>query len=83
MRLSIRIRLILAMNLLVVGVGVAVGWAGIEVAGRVVEHRLVDEAARNAAGIFGTMRLPFSDVMMARLRQILGAEVAAGPVNQP
>jgi signal transduction histidine kinase len=83
MQLSIRIRLILAMNLLVVGVGVAVGWAGIEVAGRAVEHRLVDEAARNAAGIFGTMRLPFSDVMMARLRQILGAEVAAGPLNQP
>jgi signal transduction histidine kinase len=83
MRLSIQIRLILAMNLLVVGVGVAVGWAGIEVAGRVVEHRLVDEAARNAAGIFGTMRLPFSDVMMTRLRQILGAEVAAGPINQP
>jgi len=83
MRFSIRIRLILAMNMLVVGVGVAVGWVGIEVAGRVVEHRLVDEAARNAAGIFGTMRLPFSDAMMMRLRQVLGAEVAAGPFDRP
>jgi signal transduction histidine kinase len=82
MNLSIRARLILAMNLLVIGVGVAVGWAGVEVSGRAIEHRLVDEPARNAAGLFGMMRLPFSGAMMARLRQILGAEVAAGPPDR-
>lgn len=81
MALSIRTRLILAMDLLVIGVGVAVGWTGVEVTGRVIEHRLVDESARNAAGLFGTMRLPLSDVMMARLEQILGAHVAAGPAD--
>lgn len=79
MRFSIRVRLIVAMNLLVAGVGMAAGWAGIAVSGRIIERRLVDEPARNAAGLFDTMRLPFSDAMMARLRQILGAEVAAGP----
>lgn len=52
MQLSIRLRLIVAMDLLVVGVGVAVGWAGVAVTGRVIEHRLVDEAAQNAASIF-------------------------------
>ena len=78
MQLSIRLRLIVAMNLLVVGVGVAVGWAGVAVSWRVIERRLVDESAHNAAGIFRTMRLPLSDTMMSRLRQILGAEVAAG-----
>jgi signal transduction histidine kinase len=79
MDFSIRIRLVLAMNLLVVGVGVAVGWTAVAVTGRVIEHRLVDESAQNAAGIFRTMRLPQSDLMMTQLRQILGAEVASGP----
>jgi signal transduction histidine kinase len=82
MQLSIRLRLIVAMNLLVVGVGVAVGWAGVAVTGRVIEHRLVDESAQNAASIFRTMQLPLSDTMLSRLRQILGAEVAAGPLDQ-
>jgi signal transduction histidine kinase len=83
MKLSIRMRLILAMNLLVVAVGVAVGWAGVAVSGRVIEHRLVDESAQNAAGIFKMMRLPQSDLMMAQLKQILGAEVATGPLDAP
>jgi len=82
MQLSIRLRLIVAMDLLVVGVGVAVGWAGVAVTGRVIEHRLVDEAAQNAASIFRTMQLPLSDTMLSRLRQILGAQVAAGPSGQ-
>jgi signal transduction histidine kinase len=83
MKLSIKFRLILAMNLLVVGVGVAVGWTAVAVTGHVIEHRLVDESAQNAAGIFKTMRLPQSDLMMMQLRQILGAEVASGLNNPP
>jgi signal transduction histidine kinase len=82
MTLSIRSRLLLAMNLLAIGVGVAVGWAGVYVSGRAIEQRLVDESARNAAGLFGMMRLPFSDGLMVRLRQVLGTEVAAGPVDR-
>jgi len=82
MQLSIRLRLIVAMNLLVVGVGVAVGWAGVAVTGRVIEHRLVDESAQNAASIFRTMQLPLSDTMLSRLQQVLGVEVAAGPFDQ-
>jgi signal transduction histidine kinase len=82
MSLSVRFRLLLAMNALVIAVGMAVGWAGIEVAGRAIERRLVDESAQNAAGIFRTMQLPLSDTMLSRLRQILGAEVAAGPFDQ-
>jgi signal transduction histidine kinase len=78
MKFTIKTRLVLAMNLLVIGVGVAVGWAGVKVSGGIVEHRLVDESARNAAGIFGTMHLPFSADMMSRLQLILGAPVAAG-----
>jgi signal transduction histidine kinase len=81
MRTSIRIRLLLAMNLLVVGVGVAVGWTGVAVSGRIIEHRLVDQTAANAAGLFKTMQLPMSDVLMTQLRQILGAEVAAGSLD--
>jgi signal transduction histidine kinase len=83
MKVSIRIRLILAMNALVVAVGAAVGWVGVEVTGSAVEHRLVDAPAANAAGLFETMRLPLSDTMMQRLRQILGAHVLAVPASGP
>ncbi len=78
MKFTIKTRLVLAMNLLVIGVGVAVGWAGVKVTAGIIEHRLVDESAKNAAGIFGTMPLPFSPDMMSRLQALLGAPVAAG-----
>ncbi len=45
MRLSIRARMILAMNLLVAVVGSVVGYAGIEVATSQVAQRLVQESA--------------------------------------
>ncbi|MDD4889187.1 MAG: HAMP domain-containing sensor histidine kinase [Phycisphaerae bacterium] len=77
---SIRTRMIVAMNLLVVGVGAAVGWVGIQVAGAAIEYRLIDQAASNAAGLAGEMRLPLrSAELMLRMGRILGAEVAAGP----
>jgi signal transduction histidine kinase len=78
MKFTIKTRLVLAMNLLVIGVGVAVGWAGVKVTGGIIEHRLVDESAQNAAGIFATMHLPFSPEMMSRLQALLGAPLAAG-----
>lgn len=66
MPLSIRWRMILAMNLLVAAVGSAVGYVGIEVATSQVEHRLVHESARNAADLFGAQSWPLdSDTLMA------------------
>jgi len=82
-RLSIRTRLILVMNLLVAAVGVTVGWVGVAVTDRAVERRLVDGPARGAAALFATMRLPLSDVMMARLAVLFDAQVAAGPADGP
>lgn len=81
MRLSIRIRMLVAMNLLVVAVGVVVGWVGIRVAGTEIERKLLDEPVSNAAGLVGQMNLPLTNDWMTRLQQILGAEVAAGPVH--
>ncbi len=48
MPLSIRSRMILAMNLLVAAVGSVVGYAGIEVATSQIAQRLVQESARKA-----------------------------------
>jgi signal transduction histidine kinase len=77
---SIRVRMVLAMNLLVVAVGVAVGWVGIAVAGRAIEYRLIDQQAANAAGLAGEMRLPVrSRELMVRIGRILGAEAASSP----
>lgn len=83
MGLSIRTRMIVGMNLPVIAVGVLVGWWGIEIAGRAVERRLVDNAVANAAGVVGEMRLPASDTLMARLGRIFGAEAVIGPSDKP
>jgi signal transduction histidine kinase len=83
MQLTIRARFVLAMNLLVVGVGVAAGWIGIAVTSRGVEQRLVDEPAANAAGLFETLSLPLSWTMTERLSQILGSDVVAAPAADP
>jgi len=78
MRLSIRARMILAMNLLVAGVGAVVGYAGIALARREIEQRLVHESAANAAALIGRYRWPLdSDDLMTRVAQILGAETAS------
>ncbi|MGB2822881.1 MAG: histidine kinase dimerization/phospho-acceptor domain-containing protein, partial [Phycisphaerae bacterium] len=82
MRLSIRARMLLAMNLLVAAVGVAVGYAGIEVATDQVEQKLVHESAENAARLIGRESLPLdSDALMTKVAQILGAETAASSLD--
>ena len=78
MRLSIRARTVLAMNLLVAAVGAAAGYAGIQVATHQVSERLVHESAANAARLIGRESLPLdSDALMAKVAQLLGAEAAA------
>ena len=80
MRLSIRARMILAMNLLVTAVGLAVGYAGIEVATHHIEQKLVHEAARNAGDLNGRQRWPLdSNELMTQVARILGGETASGP----
>jgi signal transduction histidine kinase len=82
MRLSIRARMILAMNLLVAAVGVAVGSAGIEVATGQIERRLIHQAAENAAELIGRRSWPLdSNALMTQLGELLGAEAAVGPAD--
>jgi len=68
--------MIVVMNLLVFGMAVAVGWLGAEVAGDVIEQRLVTDMVKNAAGLMGRMNLPTTDALMDRLSQIYGVPVA-------
>jgi len=82
MRLSIRSRTVLAMNLLATCVGVAVGWAGIEVSSRAIERRLIDEPVKGAARTAGEGRWPVTGELMAYFRQMIGAEFAAGPADK-
>jgi len=82
MPLSIRWRMILAMNLLVAAVGSAVGYVGIEAATSQVAQRLVQESAKNAADLFSAQSWPLnSDALMAQSAKLLGAETACLPVD--
>ncbi len=82
MTTSIRLRMILAMDLLVVAVGVVVGLLAIRSAGREIERKLVLEAVSNAASLIRESNLPLaSDALLQRVGRVLGAEVASGPVD--
>ena len=82
MPLTIRTRMLLATNLLVAGIGLVVGWLAIGVAGREIEHKLIDESVVQAAGIIQQMNLPrTSDALLKKVGQILGAEAASGPAD--
>lgn len=81
-RYSIRTRLILTFNALVLSVGLVAGWAGIQRTSALVEARLVDESVRKAATILAEMHLPLSDGLLRRFGQVLGGLMAAGPADQ-
>jgi signal transduction histidine kinase len=69
--------MILAMNLLVVALALAVGYLAAEVAAEVVEDRLVNDMVSNAAGVVEDTRLPLTDTLMGRLSDIFGVPAAA------
>lgn len=74
--------MLLGMNLLAVGTGLVIGWSAIVVVADEIEHRLVDEALDQAARLITQMNLPrSSDSLLEKVGQILGAEVACGPVD--
>ena len=76
MRVSIRIRMLIVMNVLVITTATVLGWLSGQVAGDVVEERLVNEVARNTAGVVGDRHLPFSDAMMNSLSEMFGMNFA-------
>jgi signal transduction histidine kinase len=80
MRISIRVRTILVMNLLVIGMAIVLGRIAGQVAGGVVEERLAGELVRNTSRFLEERNLPLTDDLMRYLGQIFGADVAAmGP----
>jgi signal transduction histidine kinase len=74
--------MLVATNLLVAGLGLAVGWIGVQVAGREIERKLVDEVALHVAGQIGVNRWPLTDDLFQKVSQMLGDETAAGPANR-
>lgn len=77
MRMSIRLRTIVVMNLLVVALGTGIGWLASQVAGEVVEERLVRETVRNTSQFLQDKSLPFSDALMTYLHQMFRVHFVA------
>ena len=70
--------MILATNVLVAALGMAVGWLAIEAAGREIERKLLHEPVAGAARLVEAESLPpYSDSLMQRLSMLLGAETAS------
>jgi len=74
MRLSIRLRTILALNVFVIGLSILLGWIAQDVAGQVVEERFVREMVDSASGFLKGKSFPRSDAMMGYLRELFHAE---------
>lgn len=76
MNLSIRTRVLLAMNLLAIGLALLFGWLAGRVAADVVEDRLARALLRNTRAFLHERRLPANDSVMRDLRRIFGVELA-------
>ncbi|MBN2581798.1 MAG: HAMP domain-containing histidine kinase [Planctomycetes bacterium] len=72
----------MATNLLVAGLGLVVGWLGIEVAGREIERKLVDEAVVDVATQISENKWPLTDDLLKKVALMLGDEAAAGPADR-
>jgi len=77
MQLSIKHRVVLTLNVLVILVGLTTGWIGVHYSGQVTERRLVNDALNNAVGLVTQMQLPLSPRLLQQLGQILDSEVIA------
>jgi signal transduction histidine kinase len=77
MRTSITFRLLLLTNLLVLATVLAVAALAGQVAGEVVQDRLVRDTAVQTSRFLQASRLPLSDRLMNDLRQIFGSHFAA------
>ena len=76
MRTSIRFRLLLILNVVVLTTVGALGYLAAQVAGDVVEERLVSEVAQNTAGLLESQQVPLTDTLMGQLKQLFDVEFA-------
>ena len=74
MRISIRLRTIIALNVFVIGLSIILGWIAQDVAGQVVEERFVKEMVGSASGFLKGKSFPRSNAMMGYLRELFNAE---------
>jgi signal transduction histidine kinase len=81
MRISIRLRTILALNVYVVGLALVMGWIAQDTAGTLVEERYVKEMVASAAGFLKDKRFPRTDAMMGYLRELFNAEWVASAAD--
>ncbi len=75
MRFSILLRTVLAIDALVVGASLFVGWQGARTARSAVRKYRVEQTAYNTASLVGKLNLPLSDVLAGRLGEIVEAGV--------
>jgi len=72
MRTPIWLRILLVIDLVVAGAAVAVGLLASEIAGKVVEERLLKQTAERTGEFVRSRNLPFTDTLMGYLREMHG-----------
>jgi len=75
MRWSITTRIVAAVNLVVLAVGLVTGWLSVRLVGEAAEDRLLREPAANAAMLVAALRLPCSERLARDLARLTGSEV--------
>ncbi|MBN1917394.1 MAG: HAMP domain-containing histidine kinase [Verrucomicrobia bacterium] len=72
MRTPIWLRILIAVDLLVIVAALAIGWFSSEIAGRVVEEHLIRQASRKTGEFLEGQNLPFTDTLMGSLNRMHG-----------
>jgi signal transduction histidine kinase len=76
-RMSIRWRLLIAMNVLIVAMGFAATWVGARVAGEIIERRLLLQVSEDTSRFLASSNLPVSDTLMDRLASMFAVDFVA------
>ena len=74
MRSSIRLRVIIALNIFALCLTLVFGWIARETAGEIVEERFAKEMVEGVSRFLSKKGFPYSDSMMGYLREIFNAE---------
>jgi len=74
--LSIRTQISIALNILVLGVGIAIGWFSLNVMSDTLQEQVLSRPARNFAGLVDKTNLPLTDQLMHQISDVMECEVA-------
>jgi len=76
MNISIQTQFNILLNLLVLGVGIAIGWFSLNIMSNTLQEQLLSKPAKNFSGLINRMNLPLTDQLMRQISDAMNCQAA-------